>query len=82
MPRVPRDPPMSGIYVCRDCDLPPDTPPESTVDAQTSSGSSSTHQLSFCMGQSTLQGKKVAGHWEGMGKARLIIRIYGLGETF
>lgn len=44
------------------------------------SGSGSTHQLSFCTRQSTLQGKEVLGHWEEMGKAKLItkIRMYGM----
>lgn len=40
--------------------------------AQVHSGSGGIHQLSFYMGQSTLQGKEVLGHWEEMGKAEPI----------
>lgn len=70
--------------MCCDCDLPPDIPPESKgflkpwTDAQTFSSSSSTHQLSFCTGQGTFQGKNIMGHWEEMGKASLIIGMYGV----
>lgn len=38
--------------------------------AQTCCGS--THQLSFCIGQSTLQGEEVLGRWEEMGRAKLV----------
>lgn len=48
------------------------------IDAQTSLPAAAPTQLSFCMRQSTLQGKKVMGNWEEMGKASLVIRIYGM----
>lgn len=73
-PKCPRDPRVSGIYVCCGCDLLPKCgwTLKPWIIAQVCSGRGSTHQLSFCTGQSTLQGKEVLGHWEEMGKAELI----------